>query len=165
VISQDAAAVIMTVLPLLPPLLEAPRAGARLEVLDVAEDHGHERGGVLAGRSPASRRGQRARNLDLPAPPSSAMRAVTMRTGALGRLELITQIPGYDSIAAAARALYGGRDGALPQMIRKIETAAGFLIVDRSSTPREPTGKGREFMREAFQVLRIAQAAEAARAR
>src|ERR1039457_3693489 len=30
---------------LLPPLLEAPLAGARLEVLDVAEDHRHERGG------------------------------------------------------------------------------------------------------------------------
>jgi hypothetical protein len=29
----------------LPPLLEAPRAGARLEVLDVAEEHGHEHGG------------------------------------------------------------------------------------------------------------------------
>src|SRR3954447_20134226 len=28
---------------LLPPLLEAPLAGARLEVLDVAEDHRHER--------------------------------------------------------------------------------------------------------------------------
>src|ERR671920_2479872 len=37
---------------LLPPLLEAPRAGARLEVLDVAEDHGHERGGALAPTRP-----------------------------------------------------------------------------------------------------------------
>jgi hypothetical protein len=42
-------------------------------------------------------------HLDLPAPPSPAMRAVTMRTGALSRLELITRIPGHDSIAAAAR--------------------------------------------------------------
>src|ERR1035437_5056595 len=33
---------------LLPPLLEASLAGARLEVLDVAEDHGHERGGAFA---------------------------------------------------------------------------------------------------------------------
>jgi hypothetical protein len=33
-------------------------------------------------------------HLDLPAPPSPAMRAVTMRTGALSRLELITRIPG-----------------------------------------------------------------------
>jgi hypothetical protein len=30
------------------------------------------------------------------------MRAVTMRTGALGRLELITRVPGYDSFAAAS---------------------------------------------------------------
>src|SRR6202011_1514993 len=33
---------------LLPALLEAPLAGARLEVLDVAEDQGHERGGAFA---------------------------------------------------------------------------------------------------------------------
>ena len=32
---------------LLPPLLETPRARAPLEVPDVAEDHGHERGGPL----------------------------------------------------------------------------------------------------------------------
>src|SRR5207253_4855179 len=37
---------------LLPPLLEAPLAGARLEVLDVAEDHGHERGGAFAPTRP-----------------------------------------------------------------------------------------------------------------
>jgi hypothetical protein len=40
-------------------------------------------------------------HLNLPAPLSPAMRAVTMRKGALGRLELITRIPGHDSIAAA----------------------------------------------------------------
>jgi DNA-binding transcriptional LysR family regulator len=90
------------------------------------------------------------------------MRAVTMRTGALGRLELITKIPGHDSLAAAARALYGRRSGAFQQMVRKIEIAAGFTIVDRSSLPLAPTADGREFIREAFQVLRIAQAAEAA---
>lgn len=104
-------------------------------------------------------------HLDLPAPPSSAMRAVTMRTGALGRLELITRIPGHDSLAAAARALYGGRDGALQQMIAKIEKAAGFTIIDRSSTPLAPTAHGRELIAEARQVLRIAQAAEAPHAR
>jgi hypothetical protein len=96
-------------------------------------------------------------HLDLAAPPSPAMRAVTMRTGALGRLELITQIPGHDSIAAAARALYGGRGGALQQMIAKIETAAGFRIIDRSATPLSPTDAGREFIREALQVLQAGQ--------
>ena len=85
------------------------------------------------------------------------MRAVTMRTGALGRLELITQIPGHDSIAAAARALYGGRDGALQQMIRKIEAAAGFPIIDRSSVPLALTDAGRGFIREAHQVLLAAR--------
>jgi DNA-binding transcriptional LysR family regulator len=101
-------------------------------------------------------------HLDLPAPPSPAMRAVTMRTGALGRLELITQVPGHDSLAAAARVLYGGRQGAFQQMVRKIEIAAGFTIVDRSSTPLAPTADGREFIREALQILRIAQATKAA---
>ena len=96
-------------------------------------------------------------HLDLPAPPSPAMRAVTMRTGALSRLELITQIPGHDSIAAEARTLYGGRDGALQQVIRKIETAAGFPIIDRSSTPLAATGGGREFIREALQILQAAR--------
>src|SRR5215207_7212775 len=37
---------------LFPPLLEAPLAGARLEVLDVAEDQGHERGGAFAPTRP-----------------------------------------------------------------------------------------------------------------
>src|SRR6202035_2282800 len=32
---------------LLSPLLEAPFSGARLEVLDVAENHGHDRGGAF----------------------------------------------------------------------------------------------------------------------
>jgi DNA-binding transcriptional LysR family regulator len=86
-----------------------------------------------------------------------------MRTGALGRLELITQIPGHDSIAAAARALYGGRDGALQQMIRKIETAAGFTVIDRSSSPLTPTDVGRDFIREAHQILQAAQDQIAAR--
>src|SRR5665213_2991651 len=36
----------------LPPVFEALRAGARLEVLDVAEDHGHERGGAFAPTRP-----------------------------------------------------------------------------------------------------------------
>jgi hypothetical protein len=96
-------------------------------------------------------------HLDLPAPPSPAMRAVTMRTGALGRLELITRIPGHDSIAAAARAFYDGRDGALQQMIAKIETAAGFRIVDRSCTPLAPTDIGHGFIREALQILQAAR--------
>ena len=93
-------------------------------------------------------------HLDLPVPPSPATRAVTMRTGALGRLELITRIPGHDSIAAAARALYGGRGGALQQQLSKIEKAAGFPIIDRSSMPLFPTDVGRVLIREAHQVLR-----------
>ncbi len=37
---------------LLAPLLEAPLASARLEVPDVVEDHGHERGGAFAPARP-----------------------------------------------------------------------------------------------------------------
>lgn len=95
-------------------------------------------------------------HLNLPAPLSPAMRAVTMRKGALSRLELITEIPGRDSIAAAARVLYDGRDGALRQQITKIETAAGFAIIDRSSMPLATTAAGHELIQEALQILRIA---------
>jgi len=80
-----------------------------------------------------------------------------MRKGALGRLELITHIPGHDSIAAAARVLYAGRAIALVQMLHKIETAAGFTIIDRSGRPLAPTAAGCEFIQEALQILRIAQ--------
>jgi Bacterial regulatory helix-turn-helix protein, lysR family len=96
-------------------------------------------------------------HLDLPAPPSPAMRAVTMRTGALRRLELMTRIPGHASIAAAARALYGRRGSALQQQLSKIEKAAGFPIIDRSSTPLAPTDGGREFIREALPILQAAR--------
>jgi hypothetical protein len=105
-------------------------------------------------------------HLNLRAPLSPAMRAVTMRTGPLGRLELITQIPGHASLAAAARAIYGGRPGALQQQLVKIEKAAGFTIIDRTATPLAPTEAGREFIREALQILRAArrQATPAAQA-
>jgi hypothetical protein len=65
----------------------------------------------------------------------------------------LAEIPGHASIAAAARALYDGRGGALQQMITKVESAAGVRIIDRSSTPLSPTYAGREFIREALQVL------------
>jgi DNA-binding transcriptional LysR family regulator len=65
-------------------------------------------------------------------------------------------LPPLETIAAAARVLYDGRDGALRQQITKIETAAGFTIIDRSSTPLTPTAAGGEFIREALQILRSA---------
>jgi DNA-binding transcriptional LysR family regulator len=54
------------------------------------------------------------------------------------------------------------RDGALQQMIAKIETAAGSRIIDRSSTPLSPTDAGRDFIREALQILRAAREQAAA---
>lgn len=41
--------------------------------------------------------------------------------------------------------------------IRKIETAAGFTIIDRAPVPLIPTARGREFLREALQILQIAR--------
>jgi hypothetical protein len=96
-------------------------------------------------------------HLTLPSPPSPALRAVTMRSGALTRLELITRIPGHDSIAAAASVLYDGRTRALAQMLHQIETAAGFTIIDRSGRPLAPTTAGNAFISEALQILLIAQ--------
>jgi hypothetical protein len=91
----------------------------------------------------------------LPTPPSPAIRAVTTGRGALGRLALITQIPGHTSITAAAHALYDGRVNAL--RIYGIEKAAGFTIIDQSTTPLAPTKPGRAFLDEALQILRAAQ--------
>ena len=54
---------------LLPSLLEAPFGGARFEVLDVAEDHGHERGGAFAPT--------RSRDVDL----ADAAHAVLVEVG------------------------------------------------------------------------------------
>ncbi len=85
------------------------------------------------------------------------MRVVAMRKGALCRLELITRIPGHDSITAAARVLYDSRASALVQMLHKIETAAGFTIIDRTRTPLAPTDAGCEFIREAREILHAAR--------
>ena len=41
-------------------------------------------------------------------------------------------------------------------MIAKIDTAAGFRIIDQSSAPLTPTDSGREFIREAHQILQAA---------
>jgi hypothetical protein len=96
-------------------------------------------------------------HLHLPTPPSPAIRAVTTGRGALGGLALITQIPGHTSITAAAHALYDGRVNALRQRIYGIEKAAGFTIIDQSTTPLAPTKPGRAFLDEALQILRAAQ--------
>jgi DNA-binding transcriptional LysR family regulator len=42
-------------------------------------------------------------------------------------------------------------------MIAKIETAAGFPIIDRSGTPLTLTDAGRDFIREALQILGAAR--------
>jgi hypothetical protein len=89
------------------------------------------------------------------------MRAVTMRKGALRRLELITQIPGSASIAAGSRVLYDGRASAMVRMLHKIESAAGFTIIDRSGPLLAPTAAIREFIEEALQILRCAPGAMA----
>src|SRR5258708_27351410 len=47
--------------------------------------------------------------------------------------------------------------GALRQMVHKIETAAGFTIVDRSASPLTSTEWGRDFLHEAIQILQTAR--------
>lgn len=84
-----------------------------------------------------------------------ARRPVTASPTALDRLQTIVQVPGHPSIAAAARAIYGIRDGALRQRITKIEKAAGFQIIDRSAAPLAPTPRGHDFLRKATEILRI----------
>ena len=44
-------------------------------------------------------------------------------------------------------------------MARKIETAAGFTIVDRSAAPLASTERGCDFPREALQILPTAREA------
>ncbi|MFH9970058.1 hypothetical protein ACH4PR_54300 [Streptomyces mirabilis] len=95
-------------------------------------------------------------HLDLPWTPSPAMQAVTASPTALDRLQTLIQIPGHPSLAAAARAIYDGRDNALRQRITKIEKIAGFQIIDRSASRLSPTEPGREFLREATKILHIA---------
>ncbi|WP_328766005.1 hypothetical protein [Streptomyces sp. NBC_00286] len=98
-------------------------------------------------------------HLDLTWNLSPAMQAVTSSPTALDRLRTLVQIPGHTSIAAAARAIYDGRDGALRQRITKIEKIAGFQIIDRSASLLAPTEPGGAFLREATEILRIAEKA------
>ena len=101
-------------------------------------------------------------HLDLPRPLSAAMRAVVMTPFALDRLRVITQIPGHETVAAAARAFYNGRSSALRQRMTAIEKAAGFTVIDRTSRPLAPTDQGQEFIHEAAEILSTADAAGAA---
>jgi len=76
-------------------------------------------------------------------------------------LRLITQLPGYVSFASAARDIYDGNDTALRQRVLAIERAAGFPIIDRSTTPLKPTERGRELIREALLIVQAAEQADA----
>ncbi|WP_328916408.1 MULTISPECIES: TniQ family protein [unclassified Streptomyces] len=98
-------------------------------------------------------------HLNLHLPLSEDMRKVVMTSQALSRLRAITQIPGHPSFAAAARSDGSGTDSALRQRVIGIEKAVGFQIFDRSTRPLAPTERGQEFLREAAQILRIADAA------
>ncbi|MET7727928.1 TniQ family protein [Streptomyces mirabilis] len=98
-------------------------------------------------------------DLDLPQPPSPIMQKITMSRYALDRLRFVLNIPGQTSFAAAARTFYDGRGSALRQRLNKVENTVGFLIIDRSTKPLAPTERGRGFLSEAAEILRIADAA------
>ncbi|WP_316751079.1 hypothetical protein [Streptomyces herbicida] len=91
---------------------------------------------------------------------SPAMRAVTNTAQAVTRLLLITKIPGYTSLRAAADALYDGNLRALRQRLRHIEKATGFSIIDCSTSPITPTKRGRSLILEAIPILQAAEAAK-----
>jgi DNA-binding transcriptional LysR family regulator len=82
-----------------------------------------------------------------------------MCAAALDRLRTIVQVPGHSSFAAAARAIYQGRDSALRQRIQGIEEAVGFRVIDRSTKPLVPTECGSKFLHEATDILKIADQA------
>ncbi|MCX4853710.1 LysR family transcriptional regulator [Streptomyces canus] len=84
------------------------------------------------------------------------MQAVSMSPAALDRLRVLVQIPGHSSIAAAARHLSSSRGSSLRNRLRKIEEAAGFAIIDRTAKPLATTARGCDFLREATEILRIA---------
>lgn len=97
-------------------------------------------------------------HLEFPRPLSVAMRAAVMTPFALDRLRVITQVPGHETVAAAARAFYNGRSSALRQRLAGIDKAVGFTIIDRTSRPLAPTEQGQGFLHEAAEILRIADA-------
>ncbi|MBT2524132.1 TniQ family protein [Streptomyces sp. ISL-99] len=98
-------------------------------------------------------------HLHLHRPLSEDMRKVVMNSQALNRLRAITQISGHPSFAAAARSDGAGTDSALRQRVIGVEEAVGFQIIDRSVRPLAATERGQEFLREAAEILRIADAA------
>ncbi|MFE7353850.1 LysR family transcriptional regulator [Streptomyces sp. NPDC057543] len=102
-------------------------------------------------------------HLDLPPQLSPAMQAVTEGREALDRLRTIVQVVGHDSIPAAADSFYGGRSVTLGQRIYAIERRAGFRIINRDTRPLAPTPRGRDFLHEAQQILRIADHANLSR--
>lgn len=100
-------------------------------------------------------------DLNLPAPPSPAIQAVTTGPGALERLHMITALPGYHSIAAAANDLYHCSARALYMRIARIERLAGTRLIDARARDLKPTEQGRAFIAEAQRILQIAKETEA----
>ena len=102
---------------LLPALLEAPLAGARLEVLDVAEDHGHERRGAFAPTRP--------RDVDL----ADAAHAVRVEVGAGWRRAL----------PARPRASAARRGSRRPRRVCRNATTSGYgRITSATSSSASP---------------------------
>ncbi|MCQ8830322.1 hypothetical protein [Streptomyces malaysiensis] len=99
-------------------------------------------------------------HLDLRHPLSEDMRKVVMTAQAIDRLRAVTQVPGHASFAAAARRNSTGSDHAFRQRVIRIEKTVGFQIIDRAAKPLAPTERGREFLREAHEILHTADAVQ-----
>ncbi|MFB7149421.1 TniQ family protein [Streptomyces virginiae] len=104
-------------------------------------------------------------HLDLRRPLSEHMRKVVTTPQAIDRLRAISSVPGHPSFAAAARKNSAGSDSALRQRVILIEKTVGFQIIDRSAKPLAPTERGREFLREAREILHTADSARRVRTR
>jgi hypothetical protein len=92
-------------------------------------------------------------HLQLDWEPSEALFGIAHGRHAQDRLALLAQLPGRPSFAAAAHAIYGGRESVLRLRVRYIERVVGFEVFDRTATVLTPTAGGRDLIREAVLVL------------
>lgn len=95
-------------------------------------------------------------HLHLDFQPSAALDTVASGPTALDRLAFLTRLPGHRSFAAAGRAIYEGHGDLLRHRLRQIESAVGFEVIDRQTTPLAPTERGAALLAEAALVLKAA---------
>lgn len=81
------------------------------------------------------------------------MKRVCATGNSLQRLRHVTEIPGHQTLTAAADAL-GVAVSVLSHQLQGIEIATGFTVIARTR-PLTATPAGQEFLSEAKQLLKI----------